>query len=236
MIVSNQIDDFYAQGIARHERHPATLGFDSVLDPSTQNHPKRAFSGRMLKEIQEYRVLLNGSCWTAGHSERVASFAEKIAIELKLSQDGARSLSALAVLHDIGKVALPQQILDKRAPLSDEEFALVRTHPEKGLQIIANTPFPEEVKAGILYHHERWDGSGYPCGLEKRDIPHYARIIAVADVFDSLTYDRPYRKGCSPERALSFLYEKKGVDFDPQVVDIFVSIISQGSDYVYQTS
>lgn len=178
--------------------------------------------------VQSYRALQETidvkSKWTAGHSRRVASYADKIGMAMRLTNGDAKSLTVSAILHDIGKTAVPQRLLNKSRGLTRDEIAMVRRHPEKGVRMVAGLPFYEQIKGGILHHHERWDGSGYPSGLKKRDIPLFARIIAVADVFDSLTSDRPYRKGCSREDALLFLQEKKGTHFAPDIVDIFTTI------------
>ncbi|MBF0119772.1 MAG: HD domain-containing protein [Desulfobacterales bacterium] len=165
------------------------------------------------------------SNWTAGHSERVAAFVEKIGIEKGFTEERLVTLNISAILHDIGKIGVPEQILDKPSGLTEEEFVKISSHPQKGAEIIEDIPFYPEIKGGILHHHEKWDGSGYPANLKGYDIPEFAQIIAVADVFDAVTYDRPYRKGWSKEKAVAFLNEKKGVHFSPDIVDIFTKII-----------
>lgn len=165
------------------------------------------------------------SRWTAGHSERVASYSERIGRSLSLSVEEMRTLSIASLLHDIGKIGVPEYILDKPARLSDEEFAAIKIHPAKGAEIIGDIPYYETIKNGILYHHERWDGSGYPSGLANESIPLHARIIAVADVYDAITDDRPYRKGMTRSRAEEFFIENKGAMFDPLLVDVFLEIL-----------
>lgn len=166
------------------------------------------------------------SRWTAGHSERVAEYAERIGRALSLSVGDMRTLSISSLLHDIGKIGVPEHILDKPGRLSDEEFAAIKTHPAKGAEIIGDIPFYDIIKSGILYHHERWDGSGYPFGLSGEAIPLHARIIAVADVYDAITDDRPYRKGLNRSEAAEFFKKNRTTMFDAMLVDVFLEIMS----------
>jgi len=121
------------------------------------------------------------SPWTAGHSERVTQFAEAIGRGMNLNENQMRALTISAILHDIGKIAVPEQILDKPGKLTDVEFAVVKKHSQTGADIIASIPSYETILPGILHHHERWDGKGYPKGLHEKDIPLIARIICIAD-------------------------------------------------------
>ncbi len=165
------------------------------------------------------------SRWTAGHSERVASYSERIGKALSLSVEEMRTLSIASLLHDIGKIGVPEHILDKPGRLTNEEFAAIKIHPAKGAEIIGDIPFYDTIKNGILYHHERWNGSGYPSGLAGESIPIHARIMAVADVYDAMTGDRPYRKGMTRSRAEEFFIDNKGAMFDPMLVDVFLEIL-----------
>lgn len=164
------------------------------------------------------------SPWTAGHSERVTKFAEAIGREINLSEDQMRVLTISAILHDIGKIAVPEQILDKPGKLTDEEFAVVKKHPQAGADIIASIPSYDKILPGILHHHERWDGTGYPKGIQQKNIPLFARIICIADVYDALTEDRPYRKAWSREQVVKFFEEQKGRMFDSELVEIFLTL------------
>lgn len=164
------------------------------------------------------------SPWTAGHSERVTQFAEAIGRGLNFSEDEMRALTISAILHDIGKIAVPEQILDKPGKLTDEEFDIVKKHSQAGADIISSIPSYETILPSILHHHERWDGKGYPKGLESKDIPLFARIICIADVYDALTEDRPYRKAWSREEVRQFFEEQKGKMFDAELVDIFLNL------------
>ncbi|MBK8270052.1 MAG: HD-GYP domain-containing protein [Planctomycetes bacterium] len=139
------------------------------------------------------------------HSERVCSFALRIATELKLADSELRALELGALLHDIGKIGVPDAILLKPGGLSDDEWRQMREHPELGARILSATPFLEEAVVVVRSHHERFDGSGYPCGLAGDQIPLLARVFAVADVFDAITSKRPYheafrRRRCSGDR------------------------------------
>jgi HD-GYP domain-containing protein (c-di-GMP phosphodiesterase class II) len=164
------------------------------------------------------------SPWTAGHSERVTKFTEAIGRGLKLNEDQMRVLTISAILHDIGKIAVPEQILDKPGKLTDEEFNVVKKHPQAGADIISSIPSYETILPGILHHHERWDGTGYPQGIKGEEIPLFARIICIADVYDALTENRPYRKAWSREQVLRFFEEQKEKMFDPELVDIFMKL------------
>jgi putative nucleotidyltransferase with HDIG domain len=164
------------------------------------------------------------SPWTAGHSERVTKYAEAIGRSLNLNNDQMRVLSISAILHDIGKIAVPEQILDKQGKLSKEEYDVVKKHPQTGADILAHIPSYETILYGVLHHHEHWDGTGYPNGLAEKNIPLFARIICVADAYDALTDERPYRKAWTKEQALQFLEDQKEKMFDPEIVDVFKKI------------
>jgi HD-GYP domain-containing protein (c-di-GMP phosphodiesterase class II) len=170
------------------------------------------------------------SKWTAGHSERVAKYSEQIGLSLKLSETDLRDLSLSAILHDIGKIGVPENILDKPAKLSDSEYEIIKHHPPEGAKIIGVIPSHESILSGILYHHERWDGGGYPSGLVANEIPLQSRIITVADVYDAITAERPYRKGMEKEKALEFMIENSGKLFDPELVEIFLKILFEEKD------
>ncbi|MGD0279115.1 MAG: HD domain-containing phosphohydrolase [Smithella sp.] len=167
------------------------------------------------------------SKWTAGHSERVAAYSEKIAIRLNMEEREIRTVTFSAILHDIGKIAVPEYILDKPGKLTNEEFAAIKEHPRAGARIISDLPSNNRILPGILYHHEHWDGSGYPEGLAGDAIPLSSRIITVADVWDAITADRPYRKGFPRMEAIEFMKKNCGVLFDSSIVEVFLEIISE---------
>lgn len=167
------------------------------------------------------------SKWIAGHSERVATFSEKIAYRLDMSEEEVRTVTFSAILHDIGKIAISELILDKPGKLTDHEFALIREHPGTGARIISDIPSYGKIVPGILYHHEHWDGSGYPRSLKGDEIPLQSRIITVADVWDAISADRPYRMGLQKEDALRFMIENSALLFDPDLVHIFMEIVTE---------
>lgn len=165
------------------------------------------------------------SKWTSGHSERVAEYSQKLAVKLGMPGSFLNDLKVSSNLHDIGKIGVPESILDKPSVLSSGEFDVIKKHPQDGASIIEEIPGYGNFIKGILFHHEAWDGSGYPFGLEGRGIPLMGRIIAVADVYDSLISDRPYRNGMSIEEALAILLSEKGKKLDPGIVDLMIEII-----------
>lgn len=162
---------------------------------------------------------------TRGHTERLSSNSVLIAREMSLGTDVVESARVGALLHDIGKIGVPDSILRKPASLTPEEVAVVRQHPIIGDRILAPLPQLQRARAVVLGHHERFDGGGYPYGLAGEDIPIAARIVAVADVFDAVTETRPYHVGESVVRALEELERGKGKHFDPKVVDAFFEVL-----------
>ncbi|HEX9919656.1 MAG TPA: HD domain-containing phosphohydrolase [Pyrinomonadaceae bacterium] len=158
---------------------------------------------------------------THGHSERVVSFSLRLGRELKLDEEGLRALEFGALLHDIGKIGIPDMILRKPAALTEEEWRTMRQHPMLGQQILRGIEFLEGASRVVGQHHEKWDGTGYPLGLRETEIDLKARIFAVADAFDAITSDRVYRVGRAYEVAVAELEEFAGRQFDPEVVASF---------------
>jgi len=167
------------------------------------------------------------SKWTAGHSERVAKYAELIGRKMKLNEKQLRELFISGILHDIGKISVPETILDKPGRLTDEEYGIIKKHPETGTKIIEDIPAYMPIRDGILHHHEHWNGNGYPSGLSKDEIPIYARILTIADVYDAITADRPYRKGLERKEALEFINENTGEMFDPELAKMFLEVLEE---------
>ena len=156
--------------------------------------------------------------FTRGHSERIAQLCELIAGALSLGQRRTEALRYAGMLHDIGKLGIPARLLHKSAELTDDELAVVAMHPVRGVEMVREIDFLHESVDGILHHHERFDGLGYPQGLSGTEIPEFARIIAVADAFDSLTTARPGRAAASAEDALAVLRARAGSHLDPSIV------------------
>lgn len=167
------------------------------------------------------------SKWTAGHSERVAMYSERIGVRLGMNEVDVRTLSFSAILHDIGKIGISERILDKPGKLTEDEYAIIKEHPATGARIISDIPSYESILPGILYHHEHWDGSGYPEGLRGEEIPLASRIITVADVFDAITADRPYRKGLRGEEAQEFMRSQSGALFDSMILQLLLEILHE---------
>lgn len=161
---------------------------------------------------------------TEGHSNRVSRLACMMGEALGLSGPQLKALERGSLLHDIGKIGISDTILHKPGKLTDDEWKIMRTHPDIGARIIERIPFLQECMPVVHSHHERWDGSGYPQGLKADDIPLQARIFAVADVFDALTSKRSYRKSSKPEDAVIYLREQANILFDPNIVEILARL------------
>ncbi len=162
--------------------------------------------------------------YTKGHCDRVSAYAVKIAEALGLSNEQQEHIKYGSWLHDCGKIGVPESILNHNGPLSFEQMEIVKNHSRWGADVVRLAQLPQAVINIILYHHERFDGKGYPAGLKGNDIPIEARIATVADVYDALTTDRPYRTKIPHEKAREFLINFKGRFFDPKIVDIFVEL------------
>jgi putative nucleotidyltransferase with HDIG domain len=156
---------------------------------------------------------------TEGHSMRVSRLTCLLAEEIGLSGPQLKAIERGALLHDIGKIGISDRILHKPGKLTDEEWKMMRIHPDIGARIVEGIPFLQDSLSVIRYHHERWDGSGYPIGLKGDEIPIQARIFTVADVFDALTSKRSYRSKSSPEEAIDYIKEQSGILFDPLIVE-----------------
>jgi HD-GYP domain-containing protein (c-di-GMP phosphodiesterase class II) len=162
---------------------------------------------------------------TGMHSTRLAEWGLRVARSLGVPEHSLPDLETGALLHDIGKVAIPESILGKPGRLTDEEFEIVKRHPEFGWTVIRNLPGLEHTSLQILHHHENFDGTGYPAGLKGTEIPIGARIVSVIDSFDAMISNRPYRAGLPMKEVIRRLHESSGTQFDPLVVDAFVRIV-----------
>jgi HD-GYP domain-containing protein (c-di-GMP phosphodiesterase class II) len=160
---------------------------------------------------------------TGVHSTRLAEWAMRVGQELGLEEAELQNLEVAALLHDIGKVGIPDSILRKPERLDPEEYALMKKHPEYGWAVLRMLPSFERAALDILHHHESFDGKGYPAGLKGTEIPVVSRIVSVIDAFDAMVSSRPYRKGLPYEEAVRRLTEASGTQFDPIVVQSFLS-------------
>ncbi|MBI5074617.1 MAG: HD-GYP domain-containing protein [Nitrospirae bacterium] len=165
------------------------------------------------------------SHWTNGHSERVTSYALSIAKEMGVSESDCRTLKIASLLHDIGKIGTYDVILDKPGPLTNEEWQLIKMHPIQGENILRPIKQLQDVIPIIKGHHERVDGKGYPSGLCGDELPLLAKILCLADSYDAMVADRPYKKGLDKEHAFSEIRQKAGTQFDPETVKAFFAAI-----------
>lgn len=163
--------------------------------------------------------------YTYGHSKRVNIYAMALAERIGLSPDEVSALSAAALLHDIGKVGIPDTVLNKKEKLSKEDWEAIKAHPRLGANIVSNIPKLARTVTSILHHHERWDGTGYPEGLKGQEIPIEARILAIADSFEAMTSARSYRPALSIDEVVKELKKCAGIQFDPKLVEVFIGII-----------
>ena len=165
--------------------------------------------------------------YTKGHSERVAETSIALAQELNLSGRDIENIEYTALLHDIGKIGIKDKILSKKSSLTDQEFDKIKEHTVMGAKIIEPVDFLKSSYKAIYHHHEKYDGKGYPDGIKSEDIPILARIIAVADAYDAMGSDRPYRKKLSKDKIMKELTEQSGKQFDPEVVKALISILDR---------
>lgn len=191
-----------------------------------------------LLRIKERRAILNSimqivkimeakDVYTAGHSIRVANFCEQISRKLRLNEYDIEILNNLANLHDIGKVQIDLSILNKRCKLNKADWAEIKKHPIVGYDIVKEIDFLKSKADAILYHHERIDGEGYPFGKEGKDIPLFAKILAIADAYDAMTSDRPYRGALTKQESIDELEKNKGKQFDIEICDIFINAMKE---------
>ncbi len=178
--------------------------------------------------------------YTCGHSERVALLSRHLAQEIKLSEHDVERIYMAGLLHDVGKIGVPEAVLQKTGKLTAEEFEQMKKHPQIGARILHDIKQIKDIIPGVLYHHERFDGKGYPSGLAGHDIPQMGRIICLADCFDAMTSNRTYRRALPLEVALTEIRRCSGTQFDPELADAFLHTNSEGfrellRDYEQQT-
>ena len=165
--------------------------------------------------------------YTRGHSARVTALAESIALRLGWSEERLALLHVGGPLHDIGKLAISDEVLSKPGRLDEDELAQIREHPKLGARLLLRVAPFRQALPYVLYHHERWDGAGYPSGRSGEEIPLEARVLAVADAFDAMTSDRPYRHALSRDEALAEVERCSGTQFDPEIVRVFLELFAE---------
>src|SRR4051812_9586189 len=198
------------------------------------------FIGDLQKSAEENRQLFLGTVkglaaaidgkdpYTRGHSERVSRFSVAIAQGLDLPDDEIEKIRISALLHDVGKIGIDDNILKKPAALTDDEFEIMKQHPQKGYKIMSQIPAMKEFLPGMYMHHEMINGQGYPQGLKDEEIPLQARIVSVADTFDAMTTDRPYQRAMKFEDALSRIKDFIGTRYDERVVASLIAACDSG--------
>jgi response regulator RpfG family c-di-GMP phosphodiesterase len=218
-----------------------------LYTPMPSKHPsvkkKKATVRELRRKIEKMNILLTRDLlemiygfaraieakdsYTGKHVEHTASIAGEIAKNLKLTESEVENVKNAAILHDLGKVGVEEKILLKPGALNARERGVIKLHPSIAAEILREIHALRGAISAILYHHERYDGRGYPLGLKGDDIPLNARIVAVADVYQALISDRPYRKAYSRKKALEIIKRESGKHFDPQIVDVFLKIIDK---------
>jgi HD domain len=190
---------------------------------------------QIAEQQQAYEATVGALCqavetkdfYTRGHSDRVSRGSVMIAREIGMHGERVEAIRYAGMLHDVGKLGVPTKVLQKTGKLTEEEYAAIQLHPMRGLDIVREIGFLDEALAGIMHHHERIDGRGYPMGLAGDEIPEFARVLAVADAFDSMTSTRSYRGARPVEEAVAELRKWSGTQFDPAFVDAFVAAIKR---------
>ncbi|MFN8549711.1 MAG: HD domain-containing protein, partial [Candidatus Eisenbacteria bacterium] len=221
-----------------HARSPGRGAFDFLAKPL--NFPvvcraiERAIAKAQLRgENSQLHQFIHGLAnaieakdpFTRGHSDRVVEVTGRVAAALGLSEEDRRILRLASILHDVGKIGVPDAILRKPGPLTPEEWALVRQHPQIGNSILQPIPNLDEVRQCVLEHHEKWDGTGYPRGLRGREVSIRGRILILAEVFDALAHHRSYKPAWPRQQVIDFLESQSGRHFDPEITPVFVDLI-----------
>jgi hypothetical protein len=189
--------------------------------------------GQFAEQQRAYAATMNALCqavetkdyYTRGHGDRVSRGAVMIARQIGMNSDRTDAIRFAGMLHDVGKLGVPTQVLQKTGALTEDEYAAIQLHPMRGLEIVREIGFLYEALNGIMHHHERIDGRGYPMGLAGHEIPEFARVIAVADAFDSMTSTRSYREAKNIHQAVGELRRGAGSQFDPLIVEAFIAAL-----------
>jgi len=167
---------------------------------------------------------------TSGHTRRVADTTVKLARMMDFEEEKLNHVRRGALLHDVGKIGIPDSILFKPGKLTEEEWEIMRRHPVMAYQMLSSIEYLRPALNIPYYHHEKYDGSGYPNGLKGDEIPLEARIFAIIDVYDALNSDRPYRKAWTKDKTVAYIKEQSGKHFDPQVVEVFLKTNDENLD------
>ncbi len=240
-------DNVGAVFIKRKIHEPAFTEFDKEILSVVAEQSVTAIKNLQLYEEQQKVILASikfigtlldqhGPAWGVSHTPVFFKIIKCLGDALKIGEDEVNNLYYASVLRDAGAIDVPYEILSKTSQLTPEEFKVIRNQPAKSVELIRPVRFLKPVLPIILYHHEKYDGSGYPSGLKKEQIPIGARIMAVVDAFEAMTIDRPYKKRLSVEEALEELKHNRGTQFDPNVVNTFIKLSRQKKFRKYLSS
>lgn len=227
-------DDFISKPFDRYELRARLLGITRLnrYQKLIQERAKLREANSQL--LNAYEATIEGLSLaldlrdreTEGHSRRVMDLTVELAQAMGMGEEELMHIRRGALLHDVGKIGIPDSILHKPSTLTEEEWVIMRKHPQFAYDMLHSIEYLRPALDIPYSHHEKWDGTGYPRGLKGEEIPLTARLFAVADVWDALTSDRPYRAAWTKEQALEYIREQSGKHFDPQVVELFFKIIS----------
>jgi HD-GYP domain-containing protein (c-di-GMP phosphodiesterase class II) len=213
-------------------RYRRTRAVDRVLSATFDTDPMVHIVAGYPDELRRLvKAVELKDAYTHGHSQRTAEVAVRLGLRLGVDEDTLRAIARGAYLHDVGKIAIPDAILNKPGALTPEERKIIETHPQVGHDLVASAAVLAESLPAILHHHERVDGRGYPTGRAGGDIPFIALVVAVADVWDALTSDRSYRPGWAPDKALAHIQAGAGSHFDPEIVAALVSLAADWGEH-----
>lgn len=199
-----------------------------LVEAENNMYKNKLVDGKKVRDIivsSMIQYLFDGNYEIKYHIDRIKKYFISLANELNLSHDDMHKLIHLSEVHDIGKISIPKEILDKPRKLNELEWIEVRKHPEIGYRVAKSVPELADIADLILHHHEQWDGKGYPHGLKGEEIPLLARVFTVVDAYDAITQDKPHRKAMNKKDAISFLIENRGTQFDPNIVDSFLNVL-----------
>ena len=226
---------FAALGLVLAALWSVLLGWVAAIIVLVPLFVARWAMGQFAEQQRAYAATMAALCqavetkdfYTRGHSERVSRGSAMLAREIGMRADRLEAITYAGMLHDVGKLGVPTKVLQKAGPLTEEEYAAIQLHPMRGLEIVREIGFLNEALAGIMHHHERIDGRGYPMGFAGDEIPEFARIIGVADAFDSITSTRSYRKARTVAQGVEELRKGAGSQFDPAIVAAFIAALGR---------
>lgn len=222
-LIKNADDALYRAKLFRKNRVEV---YDSILDALDLEFDKDDYD--LLSSLQALINIINArDRYTSGHVERVVMYSKALSKKLDLDAQNQKFLSLAAYMHDIGKVNLSEQVLNKSTPLDEHEWKSVQDHSEIGANILHEVSLLADIAPLVLSHHERYDGKGYPNHLVGKDIPYLSRVLAVVDSFDAMTFDRPYKAAMNWQQAIVEMRANKGTQFDPEIVEMFISVVEE---------